>query len=151
MLLFCATWAGRRHLAGPGRIHRGQRRISRRRRTGPNLKDVDMHCTLFTISCLTAAITTSGALAANLVIIDSNVAALPVGSSTPDTSAVALSEGQTLVLIAEDGGTLVVEGPYSGPIGEGATNALGSLGRLGKSREKSPRVVGAIRGMVPKD
>jgi hypothetical protein len=64
---------------------------------------------------------------------------------------VALSEGQTLVLIAEDGGTLVVEGPYSGPIGEGATNALGSLGRLGKSREKSPRVVGAIRGMVPKD
>jgi hypothetical protein len=110
-----------------------------------------MNCALFSISLAAAAVMAGGALSADLVVIDSNVAAIPVGSSTPDTMAVALTKGQTLVLIAEDGGTMVVEGPYSGPIGEGAATESGAIARLGKSREKSPRVVGAIRGMAPKE
>lgn len=110
-----------------------------------------MHCSLFSIAFVAAAMSAGAAMSADLVVIDSNVAAMPVGSSTPDTDPVSLTQGQTLVLIGEDGGTLVVEGPYSGPVGEGAATEGGGIARLGKSREKAPRVVGAIRGMTPKE
>jgi hypothetical protein len=84
-------------------------------------------------------------MAADMVIIDSNVAALPIGSTAPEAKSVALSAGQSVTLIAPDGSTLVVAGPYSGPLGRGAADAPGALSRLSKSRESSTHVVGAIR------
>lgn len=84
-------------------------------------------------------------MASDLVVIDSNVAALPIGSTAPEAQAVVLAAGQTLTLIGADGGTLVVAGPYSGPLGRGASSAPGALSRLAKSRESSGHVVGAIR------
>ncbi|MFT6773458.1 MAG: hypothetical protein ACJA1L_001168 [Paracoccaceae bacterium] len=94
---------------------------------------------------LVAAVTATSLRAADLVVIDSNVDTLPIGSVTPDMAAVALTAGQSVTLIASDGGTMVVTGPYSGPIGAGAEDAPGALSRLAKSREQSTHVVGAIR------
>jgi hypothetical protein len=104
-----------------------------------------MNRTFTAISLFAAACAASTVFAADLVVIDSNVATLPIGSTAPEAQAVVLSSGQSLTLIGADGSTLVVAGPYSGPLGLGASAAPGALSRLAKSRESSTHVVGAIR------
>jgi hypothetical protein len=83
--------------------------------------------------------------AADLVVIDSSIASLPIGSMTPAEAPVNIPAGQSVTLIASDGSTLVIAGPYAGPIGAGAQDAPGALERLSKSRGESGHVVGAIR------
>ena len=104
-----------------------------------------MNRTFSLISFLAVGIAAQSAFAADLVVIDSNVSGLPIGSTAPEAQSVVLSAGQSLTLIGADGSTLVVAGPYSGPLGRGAAQAPGALSRLAKSRESSTHVVGAIR------
>ena len=92
---------------------------------------------------LAAAGTASSA--ADLVILESNVAEISAGSLVPEAQVVNLSSDAKLVMIAADGSTRTVTGPYSGVIGEGASDAPGALQRLTASREGADHVVGAIR------
>ena len=50
-----------------------------------------------------------------------------------------------VTLIAEDGATVVIAGPYKGTIKDGAADTPGALARIAKAREDSVHVVGAIR------
>lgn len=104
-----------------------------------------MHRTFAIISFVAAAFAANSAISADLVVIDSNVPALPIGSAAPEAQSVVLSSGQSLTLIGPDGSTMVVAGPYSGPLGRGASDAPGALERLSKSRQQSSHVVGAVR------
>jgi hypothetical protein len=104
-----------------------------------------MHRSLLALAFAAACVAAAPSHAADLVVIDSNVAGLPIGSVTPAAAAVDIAAGQMVTLITADGSTMVVAGPYSGPIGAGAQDAPGALERLAKSRGESTHVVGAIR------
>lgn len=85
------------------------------------------------------------AVAGDLYVVDSTAAALPVGAFASETQVVTLGAGETVTLIAEDGGTRVIAGPYKGPIVGGASDNPGALARIARAREDSAQVVGAIR------
>ncbi|MEM6439558.1 MAG: hypothetical protein AAF763_07710 [Pseudomonadota bacterium] len=96
-------------------------------------------------AALFAAATVGSAAASDLVVLESNVASLAPGSVVPATQSVSLGSGARLVMIAADGTTRSVTGPYSGAIGQAGSDAPGALERLTTSREDSNHVVGAIR------
>lgn len=83
--------------------------------------------------------------ASDLIVLESNVPAYAAGASVPSGQAVNLDEDARLVIIAGDGTTRTVEGPYQGPIGRAGTDAPGAIERLTTQRENSNHVVGAIR------
>lgn len=85
------------------------------------------------------------AAAADLVVLESNVDALAPGSVVPADQQVQLGGEARLVMIAADGTTRAVSGPYSGPLGRAGADAPGMLERLTTTREDSNHVVGAIR------
>lgn len=85
------------------------------------------------------------AVASDLVVLESNVAALSAGSVVPAAQSVSLDGGARLVLIAPDGSARTVQGPYSGPIGKAGADAPGMLERLTNERKDSNHVVSAIR------
>jgi hypothetical protein len=94
---------------------------------------------------LALALSAAPATAADLVVLESNVADLAPGSMIPASRSVSLGGGARLVVIAPDGATRAVQGPYSGPIGEAGADAPGALERLTTERSDSNHVVGAIR------
>ncbi|MGG7565622.1 hypothetical protein ACQ5SO_05605 [Rhodovulum sp. DZ06] len=100
-----------------------------------------MKRSIFALALLAAA----PAAAGDLYVVDSTAAALPVGAFAADTQLVALAAGETVTLIAEDGSTRVISGPYKGPIAGGAADTPGALARIARAREDSAQVVGAIR------
>lgn len=100
-----------------------------------------MKRTLAALFCLAAAPVAAG----ELYVVDSTAAALPVGAFAAEDQIVDLAAGETVTLIAEDGGTLVIAGPYSGAVADGAADTPGALSRIAKAREDSSHVVGAIR------
>lgn len=83
--------------------------------------------------------------AADLVVLESNVPALAPGSVVPSSQQVALDRDARLTVIAADGTTRSVAGPYSGPLGRAGADAPGVLDRLTSDRGDSNHVVGAIR------
>lgn len=85
------------------------------------------------------------AVAADLIVLESNVASLAPGSVVPASRAVQLDGGARLVMIAADGTTRAVSGPYSGPLGRAGADAPGIIERLTGQRDGSNHVVGAIR------
>ena len=87
----------------------------------------------------------SPAVASDLVVLESNVAQYAPGSVIPASQEVSLSGSARIVMIAADGSTRAVSGPYSGAIGEAGSDAPGALERLTTAREDSNHVVGAIR------
>lgn len=96
-------------------------------------------------AALLAAASVGAATASDLVVLESNVAALAPGSVVPATQAVSLGGSARVVMIAADGTTRSVTGPYNGAIGEAGSNAPGALERLTTSRGDDNHVVGAIR------
>ena len=82
---------------------------------------------------------------ADLVVLESNVASITPGSIISSDKRVSLKSGARIVMIASDGSTRSVTGPYTGAIGDGAANAPGALERLTGERDDSNNVVGAIR------
>jgi hypothetical protein len=87
----------------------------------------------------------SPAAASDLVVLESNVSDYAPGSVIPASREVSLGGSARLVMIAADGSTREVSGPYSGAIGEAGGDAPGALERLTTSRDDSNHVVGAIR------
>lgn len=100
-----------------------------------------MKRTLAALACLAAV----PAAAGDLYVVDSTAAALPVGAFAAETQTITLAAGETVTLIAEDGSTRVISGPFTGKVADGAANAPGALARIAKAREDSAQVVGAIR------
>ena len=85
------------------------------------------------------------AAAGDLYVVDSTAASLPVGAFATEETKVSLGAKETVTLIAEDGATVVIAGPYKGTIKDGAADTPGALARIAKAREDSVHVVGAIR------
>lgn len=85
------------------------------------------------------------AAAADFVVLESNVSDLSPGSMVPGSRKVSLDAGARLVMIAADGSTRAVTGPYSGAISDAGAAAPGALERLTTQRGDSNHVVGAIR------
>ena len=100
---------------------------------------------LFGAALSLGALTAGPAAASDFVILESNVSAIVPGSVIPASQKVSLSGGETLVMIAADGSTRSVDGPYSGALGEAGADAPGALERLTAERHDSSHVVGAIR------
>ena len=96
-------------------------------------------------AALFAAAPVGAAVASDLVVLESNVASLAPGSVVPATQSVSLGGGARIVMIAADGTTRSVSGPYNGAIGEAGSDAPGALERLTTSRDDSNHVGGAIR------
>ena len=94
---------------------------------------------------LMAAPIAQAAAGADLVVLESNVASIAPGSIISSDKRVTLKSGARIVMIASDGSTRSVTGPYSGAIGDGAANAPGALERLTSERDDADHVVGAIR------
>lgn len=86
-----------------------------------------------------------GAAASDFVVLESNVANFAPGSVIPGAQKVQLAGGARLVMIASDGSTRAVAGPYAGAIADAGAEAPGALERLVASREEKNHVVGAIR------
>ncbi len=87
----------------------------------------------------------ASAAASDFVILESNVSAIVPGSVIPASQRVSLSGGEKLVMIAADGSTRSVAGPYAGALGQAGSDAPGALERLTAERNDSSHVVGAIR------
>ncbi|WP_339950146.1 hypothetical protein [uncultured Albimonas sp.] len=85
------------------------------------------------------------AAASDFVILESNVSSITPGSVVPASQSVSLAGGEKLVMIAADGSTRAVTGPYSGALGKAGADAPGALERLTAERNDSSHVVGAIR------
>lgn len=85
------------------------------------------------------------AAASDLVVLESNVSDYAPGSVIPADQAVSLDGSARLVMIAADGSTREITGPFSGAIGEAGADAPGAMERLTTAREDSNHVVGAIR------
>ncbi|MAS44722.1 MAG: hypothetical protein CML46_17710 [Rhodobacteraceae bacterium] len=90
-------------------------------------------------------LSTQAAAASDFVVLESNVASYAPGSVIPGNQNVQLAGGARLVMIASDGSTRSVAGPYAGAIADAGADAPGALDRLVASREEKNHVVGAIR------
>ena len=104
------------------------------------------HLALAAVLAISSAFPTLGpARAADLVVLESNVAGIAPGSVLPESAQINLGRGERLVMIAPDGATRSVAGPFAGPVGRGAANAPGAIQRLTGVQDRSEHVVGAIR------
>ncbi len=97
---------------------------------------------LFGAAVLMAALP---AAAADFVVLESNVSTLTPGSMVPGSRKISLDAGARVVMIAADGSTRAVSGPYAGAVSEAGSSAAGALERLTTQRGDSNHVVGAIR------
>lgn len=87
----------------------------------------------------------SAAYAADIVILDSSTSALQVGDVVPAEQSVAIPSGAVVTLIMANGETRVVDGPYSGPLGDASGGEGGGIGALNADRGGETRVLGAVR------
>lgn len=92
-----------------------------------------------------AALTAQVAAASDFVVLESNVASYAPGSVIAGSQNVQLDGSARIVMIAADGSTRSVSGPYAGAISDAGADAPGALERLVASREEKNHVVGAIR------
>lgn len=102
-------------------------------------------CTSAFAGLLLAVSAAAPSRAADFVVLESNVAGISPGSVVAENAQIRLDRGSRIVMIASDGATRAVAGPYSGPIGRAAANAPGALQRLTSSQPRADHVVGAIR------
>jgi hypothetical protein len=84
--------------------------------------------------------------ASDLVVLESNVPAYAAGTSVPARAMVTLDVDARLVFITGDGSTVIVEGPFTGPIWRAAAGRPGVIERLTTRRERSHRF-GATRSL----
>ena len=90
----------------------------------------------------------SAAMAAKMIIIDARAGALKPGMSVESTTALTLKEGERLTLIAPDGKTVALRGPFSGPPATRsgvAANPRQALAALISTRNSRASSIGAVR------
>lgn len=85
-----------------------------------------------------------GANAGDVVVMDSSADTLIPGDMVDEAKAVDIPSGAVVTLIMADGETRVVNGPYSGPIGQ-AQSSADTLDSLTASRGGETKVLGAVR------
>jgi hypothetical protein len=100
-----------------------------------------------------AGLAPSSLLAAELLVIRSDVAELKAGAVIQSTNAVKLPAGSRVMLVAADGRTIRLAGPFAGPPEPGAESApssdrrlLESLRKLFAPADDERMAIGASRG-----
>jgi hypothetical protein len=86
--------------------------------------------------------------AIKLIVIDARSAQLKAGASIDSATAVALKEGERATLVAPDGKSVTLKGPFSGPaMAESSTAAdpKAALAALVNTRDARTSSVGVIR------
>lgn len=92
--------------------------------------------------------TSTGAMAARMIVIDARAGSLKPGMSVESTSALTLKEGERVTLIAPDGKTVALRGPFSGPPATragAAANPRQALAALVSTRNSRASSIGAVR------
>jgi hypothetical protein len=91
------------------------------------------------------------ARAGDALVLESTEASLPRGSVVKDGAAVEVAAGANVTLIGQDGSTVTVEGPHSGPIGapagDGSDDLVGGLALLFGEGGTDASSFGAVRGL----
>ena len=85
------------------------------------------------------------AAAANIVILDSNVAEIAPGEVVSDQMAVIIPAGAAVTIILASGETRVISGPYDGAIGAAEAVGAASIGEFTRTRGGETKVLGAVR------
>jgi len=113
-----------------------------------------MKSTLFLAlaGALTAALATSSAQAAMLVVAEARGVALKPGDTVDSTKPLNLKQGQHLTLVSETGATLKLDGPYDRPPtangGGGGVGLNQTLAALVTQRQARAGEFGVTRGTV---
>ena len=88
------------------------------------------------------------ALASNLIVLETRGSGYKVGQAIPSDGAVKLGENERLILIASDGRTVALRGPFSGPpikAAAGQSDPKLALAALIATRSARASVVGVSR------
>lgn len=98
---------------------------------------------------LIALMTAGAASAADYVILDSTAAGIEPGIVVDGGAELTVPTGAQVVLIDPAGETLMVEGPFSGPVSAAAEAAEdgSAIERLTTSRGTDTSVLGAVRSL----
>jgi hypothetical protein len=95
------------------------------------------------------ALTPAAAMAAKMIVIDARAGTLKPGMSVESTSALSLKVGERLTLIAPDGKTVALRGPFSGTpasrSGGAAADPRQALAALISTRNARASSIGAVR------
>lgn len=97
---------------------------------------------------LALALASTSAMAAKLIVIDARAGALRPGMSIESSTALTLKEGERVTLIAPDGKTVALRGPFSGPPATRAGAAADprqALAALVSTRNSRASSIGAVR------
>lgn len=90
------------------------------------------------------------AYASDYVILDSSAAGIEPGIVVDGTADIAIPAGAKVVMIDPNGETLVVDGPFNGPLTAAARSGDQSIGStlesLTTTRGEDTTVLGAVRG-----
>ena len=105
---------------------------------------------LFTFVCILS----SAVFSADLVIVNSSVHALPAGKIIQDTMKLKIPANTSITIIAQNGKSKTLIGPYSGPAGiDAGDNApkslVASLSSLFKKPGQESASLGAMRAFSP--
>ena len=110
-----------------------------------------MHRALGLAATLVAALATSPAPAAEVVVVEARGIALKAGQVLDDTQPLVLQEGQRVTLIAANGNTIKLRGPYdqAPAAGEaGGANLAQALTALIVQKQTRTSEVGVVRGVT---
>ena len=95
------------------------------------------------------ALTPAAAMAAKMIVIDARAGSLKPGMSVESTAALSLKEGERVTLIAPDGKTVALRGPFSGApasrSGGAAADPRQALAALVSTRNARASSIGAVR------
>lgn len=94
------------------------------------------------------ALTPAAAMAAKMIVIDARAGSLKPGMSVESTAALTLKEGERVTLIAPDGKTVALRGPFRGPPATRAgavADPRQALAALVSTRNARASSIGAVR------
>lgn len=100
---------------------------------------------LAAIAALAFAGAAKAASAADVVILDSTVSSIAAGDVVAEESPVTIPGGGSVTVILSTGETLILSGPYNGPIGEARTVEAAGLDGITATRGGETKVLGAVR------
>lgn len=86
-----------------------------------------------------------GALAADVVVLESSVPDIAVGAVVDEASSVTIPTGTSVTIIMPDGETRVVKGAYEGPLSAARGRATDAASALTGARGGDTKVLGAVR------
>ena len=100
---------------------------------------------LAAIAALALAGAAKAASAADVVVLDSTISSIAAGDVVAEDAPVAIPGGGSVTIILASGETLILSGPYNGPIGEARTVEAAGLDGITATRRGETKVLGAVR------